>query len=148
MIYLFTRYPQLKSAVISYLAFLVSMVALDLIWLFIVARDLYISEMGVLIANQSVLSAGIAFYLLFPLGATIFVGISSLKMQSWLNALIYGLLFGFFSYMTYDLTCLAIIEQFPKKLAFIDIAWGSLLCAVCSVTSYLITTQICKLKTL
>jgi uncharacterized membrane protein len=38
--------------------------------------------------------------------------------------------------MTYNLTNLAVIRDFPSKLAIIDIVWGSFLTAVCSVFAY------------
>ena len=42
------------------------------------------------------------------------------------------LLFGFFTYMTYDLTGLAVIRGFPATLALLDIAWGTVLTALAS----------------
>jgi uncharacterized membrane protein len=53
-----------------------------------------------------------------------------------MHALQYGALFGFFCYMTYDLTNLAVIRDFPTKLAFIDMAWGSLVTALAAGLAY------------
>jgi len=115
-----------------YLSFLITLVAIDLIWLLVVAKNLYQQEMGSLMAPEPKLIAGLAFYLLYALGVTIFVIAPALSKQSWLYAVQYGALFGFFCYMTYDLTNLAVVRDFPTRLAFIDIAWGS---AVTSVTA-------------
>jgi uncharacterized membrane protein len=38
--------------------------------------------------------------------------------------------------MTYDLTNLAVIRDFPIRLAFIDIAWGSFVTAIVSGIAY------------
>ncbi|AWW44858.1 DUF2177 family protein [Polynucleobacter paneuropaeus] len=112
-----------------YLAFLVALVSIDLVWLLGIAKNVYRDEMGSLMATEPKLLAGLAFYVLYALGALIFVVIPALSKQSLSHALLYGALFGFFCYMTYDLTNLAVIRDFPSRLAFIDIAWGSLVTA-------------------
>jgi uncharacterized membrane protein len=113
-----------------YLTFLLSLIAIDLVWLLGLAKNLYREEMGDLMATEPKLFAGLAFYLLYAFGATIFVIVPALSKQSWLHALQYGALFGLFCYMTYDLTNLAVIRDFPWRLAFIDIAWGSFVSAL------------------
>jgi len=112
-----------------YLAFLVALVSIDLVWLLGIAKNVYRDEMGSLMALEPKLLAGLVFYVLYALGACIFVVIPALSKQSLSHALIYGALFGFFCYMTYDLTNLAVIRDFPTRLALIDIAWGSLVTA-------------------
>ena len=112
-----------------YLAFLVALVSIDLVWLLGIAKNVYRDDMGSLMASEPKLLAGLAFYVLYALGACVFVVIPALSKQSLSHALIYGALFGFFCYMTYDLTNLAVIRDFPTRLALIDIAWGSLVTA-------------------
>lgn len=119
-----------------YLAFLVALVSIDLVWLLGIAKNFYRDEMGSLMATEPKLLAGLAFYVLYALGACIFVVIPALSKQSLSYALMYGALFGFFCYMTYDLTNLAVIRDFPTRLAFIDIAWGSLVTASVSGLIY------------
>jgi uncharacterized membrane protein len=119
-----------------YLAFLVALVSIDLVWLLGIAKNVYRDEMGSLMATEPKLLAGLAFYVLYALGALIFVVIPALSKQSLSHALLYGALFGFFCYMTYDLTNLAVIRDFPSRLAFIDIAWGSLVTASVSGLIY------------
>ena len=119
-----------------YLAFLVALVSIDLVWLLGIAKNVYRDEMGSLMATEPKLLAGLAFYVLYALGACIFVVIPALSNQSLSYALMYGALFGFFCYMTYDLTNLAVIRDFPTRLAFIDIAWGSLVTASVSGLIY------------
>jgi uncharacterized membrane protein len=119
-----------------YLSFLVALIAIDLVWLLGIAKNLYRDQMGDLMASEPKLIAGLAFYLLYALGVCIFVIVPALSKQSWLYALQYGALFGLFCYMTYDLTNLAVIRGFPTQLALIDIAWGSFVTAVCSGIAY------------
>ena len=79
-----------------YGSFLLSLLVIDLIWLLGIAKNMYRDEMGSLMASEPKLLAGLAFYLLYALGATIFVILPALSKQSWLYAAQYGALFGFF----------------------------------------------------
>jgi len=119
-----------------YGSFFITLIAIDLVWLLGIAKSLYRDDMGDLMASEPKLMAGLAFYLLYALGATIFVTIPALSKQSLVYALQYGALFGFFCYMTYDLTNLAVIRDFPTRLAFIDMAWGSFVTAVSAGLAY------------
>ena len=119
-----------------YTSFLVTLIAIDLVWLLGIAKNLYRDQMGDIMASEPKLIAGLAFYLLYALGVCIFVIVPALSKQSWIYALQYGALFGLFCYMTYDLTNLAVIRNFPTQLALIDIAWGSFVTAVCSGIAY------------
>ena len=125
-----------------YLSFLFALIVIDLVWLLGVAKNLYRNEMGDLMATEPKLLAGLAFYLLYALGVCIFVIVPALSKQSWLYALQYGALFGLFCYMTYDLTNLAVVRNFPTQLAFIDIAWGSFVTALCASFAYWVGNRI------
>ena len=125
-----------------YLSFLLSLVVIDLIWLLGIAKNLYQDEMGSLMASEPKLLAGLGFYLLYALGASIFVIIPAISKQSSLYAVQYGALFGLFCYMTYDLTNLAVIRDFPVRLAFIDIVWGSAVTAASATISYWVGTRV------
>lgn len=125
-----------------YISFLVALIVIDLVWLLGIAKNLYRNEMGDLMASEPKLLAGLAFYLLYALGVCIFVIAPALSKQSWLYALQYGALFGLFCYMTYDLTNLAVVRNFPTQLAFVDIAWGSLVTAVCASLAYWVGDRI------
>lgn len=124
-----------------YLVFLITLVAIDLVWLLGIARNLYQQQMGELMATEPKLIAGLAFYVLYALGVCIFVIVPALSKQSWIYAVQYGALFGFFCYMTYDLTNLAVIRNFPTGLAFIDIAWGSAVTAVTAGFAYWVVNR-------
>jgi uncharacterized membrane protein len=125
-----------------YFTFFITLIAVDLIWLLGIAKNLYREEMGDLMASEPKLIAGLAFYLLYALGVCIFVVAPALSKQSLIYALQYGALFGFFCYMTYDLTNLAVIRDFPTRLAFIDIAWGSVVTAFSAGMTYWVGNRI------
>jgi uncharacterized membrane protein len=52
---------------------------------------------------------------------------------------LYGALFGFFTYATYDLTNLATLKGWPLNIVFIDIIWGMVLTGSVSVSGYFIS---------
>jgi len=116
--------------VIGYAATAVVLVALDSVWLRLVATDWYQDGIGHLMAPKVNLVAGALFYLIFPLGLMIFAVVPGLSSPSLWRATCLGGLFGLFAYATYDLTCLAILKNWPVGLSLIDVAWGSLLSAV------------------
>ena len=100
--------------------------ALDMAWLGIFANSFYRGQMGPILAQPFNSFAATAFYILFVLGALIFAVQPAISSGGGIpRALWLGALFGFFTYMTYNLTGLAVIREFPAKLALVDIAWGT-----------------------
>ena len=125
-----------------YFSFLISLIIVDMIWLLVIAKKTYQDSMGDLMADEPKLAAGLAFYVLYAIGVCIFVIVPALSKQSWFDAVLYGALFGFFCYMTYDLTNLAILRNFPAQLAFIDMAWGTFATAAVSGFIYWVGNKI------
>lgn len=82
--------------------------------------------------------AALAFYLIFIGGILYFAVLPALAQGSLRQALLNGALFGFFTYMTYELTNLATLPNWPLKVVIVDTAWGVALCASVAVGSYLI----------
>ncbi len=125
--------------VYAYLLTTVVFFIIDLLWLGLIAKDLYNRYLGSFLAEQVNWTAAIIFYLLFIVGIFIFVILPAVEQQSYMKALIYGALFGFFTYATYDLTNLATLKNWPLQIVFIDIVWGAFLTASVSVSGYFIT---------
>jgi uncharacterized membrane protein len=115
---------------------------IDLVWLGVVARDFYRSQIGSLMADPIVWPAAILFYLLSIAGIIFFAVVPAIDEGSWTKALLLGAAFGFFTYMTYDLTNLATLQGWPVTLAVVDIAWGTVLSATVATVSYLIGTRV------
>ena len=78
------------------------------------------------------------FYLLFIVGLVIFVIYPAIQRGSWTYALVYGAMFGFFTYMTFDLTSLAVLKDWPWQIVIVDIIWGVVLSSSVSVIAYFI----------
>jgi uncharacterized membrane protein len=119
------------------LTFLVFL-AIDLFWLGFLAKDLYRRQLGNLLSDQVNWTAAIIFYLLFVAGVFLFAIAPATEKQSFGHAVIYGALFGFFTYATYDLTNLATLKGWPVKIVFIDIVWGMVLTGLVSSAGFFI----------
>lgn len=113
----------------TYLAVFVVLVAIDMVWLRLIAVQWYADGMGSLLADSPRLWAAVAFYIMFPAGLLVFAVVPSAGAPL-LNAVAMGALFGFFAYATYDLTALAVIRGWPVGLSFLDMAWGTIVSGV------------------
>lgn len=111
---------------------------IDLVWLGVVARDLYRSQIGSLMADPLVWWAAIVFYLLYIAGILFFAVRPALETGSLRKALGLGAAFGFFTYMTYDLTNLATLAGWPLTLTVVDIVWGTVLASSVATASFVI----------
>jgi uncharacterized membrane protein len=112
--------------------------AIDLLWLGVVAKGFYAQEMGDLLRkNGETLAprwgAAILVYLLIPLGVMLFVRPHLGEKATMWHALGWGAVFGLVVYGVYDLTCLAVMEKYTLKLTLVDMAWGATLCGGSSV---------------
>lgn len=120
----------------KYLIALVVFFAIDILWLGFLARDLYRDNIGHLMAEKTNWPAAIIFYMAFIVGLMFFAISPALEKNSWTYALMFGALFGFATYATYDMTNLATLKDWPLKIAIIDIIWGTSLNALTSVVSF------------
>jgi uncharacterized membrane protein len=68
----------------------------------------------------------------------IFGILPAIEKDSFAHAVIFGGLFGFFCYATFDLTSLAVIRDFPLKMALVDMLWGIVLSSLVSAASFFI----------
>ncbi|MBU0572485.1 DUF2177 family protein [Patescibacteria group bacterium] len=126
----------------AYLITLPVFLAIDLVWLSLIARKFYAQYLGYLMkANVNFIAAGL-FYLLFVVGLVVFSVLPALEKNSWTQALFLGALLGFVSYATYDLTNLATIKDWPLIVTIVDMLWGTVLGASVSLVSYFIVTKI------
>jgi uncharacterized membrane protein len=117
---------------IAFVLFLV----IDLIWLGLIAKNLYQKQLGHLMADNVNWVAAIIFYLLFIGGLVFFVISPAVTEGVWTKALLLGALLGFLTYATYDLTNLATLKDWPIQITIIDLAWGTFLGASVSTLTF------------
>lgn len=123
----------MKRQLAAYAGTMVVMVGLDLLWLGIIAKPIYLQGIGHLMAEKPNLVAAIAFYLLFGLGIVVFAVLPQGPPPGWGQTIIMAALFGFFAYATYDLTNLATLKQWPIGLSLLDICWGAFVSAAAAI---------------
>lgn len=112
----------------AYAATAIVMVALDLLWLGLIAKPLYQQAIGHLMAAQARVPVAVLFYLIYAGGLLVFAVLPG--DGGWTRALLVGAAFGFFAYATYDLTNLATLKDWPVGITLIDIGWGVFVSAV------------------
>ncbi|SRR6056297_808123 len=128
----------LKTYIITFIVFII----LDAIWLGLIARKLYSSKLGYIMKSNVNWLAALIFYLIFIGGLVFFVVEPSISQESLTYAIKAGLIFGFVTYATYDLTNLSTIRDWPLSITLIDLAWGSTLGLLTSTFSYLININL------
>lgn len=112
--------------------------AIDLLWLGVVAKSFYQSNLAHLLSPLVNWPAALLFYFMYIVGIILFAVKPGLDAESLAKAALWGALFGFFTYATYDLTNLATLRQWPIKVVVVDILWGTLLCTLVASGSFLI----------
>ncbi len=126
----------------AYLSSLVVFLLCDMAWLGTMANRIYRPTLGDLMLSSPNVPAAAAFYLIYPLGLVIFVVVPALKSESLGQVALSGALFGFFTYMTYDLTNQATLKNWTLQLSVIDIGWGTLLGAISATAAWWITAKL------
>jgi uncharacterized membrane protein len=107
----------------------VVMAVFDGIWLTLVARDFYRSNLGDLLGATTNWPPAIAFYVIYTLGAWFFATQPGVDEGSAITAAARGAAFGFVAYATYDLTNHATLRNWPTLVTLVDMAWGTALTA-------------------
>ena len=132
----------IKTVLIAYVLTFIVFLAVDMLWLGIVARNIYRKYLGNFLSDTVNWTAAFIFYLLFVVGISIFAIYPAVSKDSVSNAILLGALFGFFTYATYDMTNLATLKGWPLPIVIIDIIWGSVLSAIVSLSGFYIVKLI------
>lgn len=102
--------------------------ALDALWLGVVARALYRRELGFLLAEEVRWGAALLFYLLYVAGIVTVVVLPN-QGATLLRTAVIGGVFGLAAYAAYDLTNLATVARWPVLVTVVDMVWGTVLTA-------------------
>ena len=123
----------------AYFSTLIVFLAIDFVWLSSTANTLYKPVLKEILAPDFRIAPAIVFYLLFCLGIVIFGVAAGIRSGNWQDALLFGALFGFFAYATYDLTNQATLKVWDTKLTVIDMIWGSILSGTSATAGYFVS---------
>ena len=115
---------------------------IDIVWIGVVAQDFYQKYLGYILSPNVNWTAAIIFYLIYIVGIIIFGVRPAIIHNSFKHAIIFGGLFGFFTYATYDLTNLATVKNWPLIVTLIDMFWGTFLGASVAGSSFMVSRRI------
>jgi len=128
--------------VTAYFATALVFLAVDYVWLSQIATRFYFDRIGHLLMDKPNMGAAGAFYIIYVVGIVIFAVAPALKSESLAIAIVYGAMFGFFTYATYDVTNYATLRNWPVIVTVVDVAWGTVLSAFSAGMGYVLTRMI------
>lgn len=120
----------------AYVATLLALCVLDLIWIGGIAKGFYQAQIGPLLLPRPSLSIAALLYLVYAAGITGFVTLPALAAGSPAQAVMVGALFGLVVYSTYDLTNLATLKGWTVAVTIVDALWGAALTACAAGAAY------------
>lgn len=116
--------------------------AIDLIWLGLIAKNLYREHLGYIMSPNVNWAAAIGFYVFYIAGLIFFALAPAIERDSLLYGAFVGAFFGFITYATYDMTNLATLKDWPVFITVVDIIWGTVLCGLTTSVSFIILKAI------
>ncbi len=132
---------QLQTFFILYAISIPIFIAVDLLWIGVIAKNFYRNQIGHLLGDV-VWIAAFVFYALFLLGLTFFATYPAATKGTLTTAIVLGGLFGFFTYATYDLTNLATLRSWSLSVTIVDILWGTFLGSFVAVSTIVLKNMI------
>lgn len=128
--------------IIAYLCTAGVFLAIDFLWLGFVAKNFYANQLDHLMADQVSFAVAGGFYLVYAIGIVIFAVAPALENGQWTHALLYGALFGFFAYATYDFTNQATLKDWPVIVTIVDVSWGTFITGISATAGFFLTRLI------
>ena len=117
---------------------LLAFLALDALWLGVVARGFYARQLGDMLRDDPNWAAAAVFYLIYVAGIVVLAVLPALEGRSPGRALGLGALLGLVAYGAYDLTNLATLKGFPVRMVGVDLAWGTVLTGLVAWAGYIV----------
>ena len=125
----------MRKALIAFAVLAIAFLAIDSVWLGVIAVDFYKATIGHLLAPKPDFVAAAFFYVIYLGGVVHFVILPAVAKDSVFNASRQGALFGLVAYATYDLTNMATMRDWPLSVTLADLAWGAFITAASSTIS-------------
>ena len=113
-------------------------VAIDAVWLGLVAPKFYRKHIGKILADKPNFVAAAVFYALYIVGVVVFAINPALDEDSLQQAMGLGALLGLVMHATYDLTNQATLKVWSTKVSVVDTAWGAFITGIVSTLTFLI----------
>ena len=129
---------------ICYIITLAVFSVIDITWLSTMGEKLYIRTLGDILAPEIRYGPAAVFYFLYPIGIIYFAVLPALKTGSLSTAILNGVLFGLFTYGTYELTNYATLRNWTLNIAVIDCLYGAFIGLAASATTFLLAPPIAR----
>ena len=126
----------MRKSVWAYSGVLLAFLILDGLWLGVLMSSTYKELFGLLMLASPNWGPAAVFYLLYVVGVVFFVVRPALAQGSARRAAVTGAFFGLIAYGTYDMTNWATLNGWSAQLALMDMAWGTLLTCLASLSGY------------
>ncbi len=126
---------------IAYVTAGVVFLAIDAVWLTVMANNLYRPLLGDKLMEQFSLTPAVLFYLIYIAGIVIFAIGPALAKGRWQHATLMGAALGFVAYSTYDLTNQATLRDWPVAITVADIIWGTVLTGIAATCGFLVANS-------
>jgi len=110
--------------------------AIDMLWLGVIAKQFYQTRLAHVLAADVYWPAALVFYAIYIAGILLFAVIPGLRARSLHKTLLHATGFGFFTYITYELTNMATLPNWPLSMVVIDTLWGVVLCSSVAAAAY------------
>ena len=115
---------------------MISVFIMDMLWLGVIAKNIYAQNIGILLRRSGetmtpIWWAAIVVYVCIALGIIFFV--LPKAQGNYFLAFSGGLMLGLVTYGIYDFTNYSILANWPWKITFIDFIWGMVLCGLNSL---------------
>ncbi len=125
----------LRTWLLSYGLAVLVFAVVDAVWIATVVSAVYQSQLGHLLAARPNAIAAVVFYLGYVAGLVHF-GVQPQRSGLSMGARVTGAaLYGLFTYGTWALTALALLEGVPVLVAITDIAWGVVVCSLVTLVT-------------
>jgi uncharacterized membrane protein len=127
-----------SKIIYTYLLTIPVFFAIDMVWLGVIAKNLYQKQIGHLLSPTVNWPPAVIFDLVYIFGIVYFAVLPGIEKDSLKTVLINAALFGTIAYATYDLTNLATLKDWPTTIVYIDLLWGATLTSLVATASYYI----------
>lgn len=124
--------------IILYVASLVVFFAIDLVWLGLISKNFYNTQLGHLLSPKVNWAAALIFYLIFIAGILVFAVLPGVEGGSLGKTALMAAFFGLVCYATYDLSNAATVKGWPMIVTVVDMVWGVTISTIVGVAAYYI----------
>lgn len=116
----------------------------DALWLGVIAKNFYFSQLGHLMREDVQMYIAAVFYLTYTAGIVYLAVLPALKADQLLLAGINGAVLGFMAYGTYNFTNMSTLKDWPYKMSMLDVCWGTILTGLTAFTTAYIMKSVLK----